>query len=115
MPHFVIDCSQHILELKDPDEIILEVHSAANNTGLFEETDIKVRLNPFKEHYLVGGKRENFIHVFANVMQGRNTKQKANLSKQIVVVLKKMFPEIPFIAVNIRDFEKATYCNKDMV
>ncbi|OUR93877.1 5-carboxymethyl-2-hydroxymuconate isomerase [Flavobacteriales bacterium 34_180_T64] len=115
MPHFVIDCSQHILELKDPNSIILEVHSAASNTGLFDEPDIKVRLNPFKEHYLVGGKQDDFIHVFADVMEGRDTKQKANLSKQIVVALKRMFPKIPFIAVNVRDFEKATYCNKSMV
>ena len=115
MPHFVIDCSKHILELKAPSEIVLEVHSAANNTGLFNESDIKVRLNPFKEHYLVGGKQEDFIHVFADVMEGRNTDQKANLSKQIVITLKRMFPKIPFIAVNVRDFEKATYCNKNMV
>ncbi len=115
MPHFVIDCSQHILELKDPNLIVSEVHSAANNTGLFEESDIKVRLNPFKNHYLVGGKQGDFIHVFANIMEGRSTEQKANLSKQIVVTLKALFPQIPFIAVNVRDFEKSTYCNKSMV
>ena len=115
MPHFVIDCSQHILELESPGKILQEVHQAANNSGLFEEADIKVRLNPFKEHYLVGGKEEDFIHVFANVMEGRNTKQKAILSKEITLKLKAMFPTIPFIAINIRDFEKSTYCNKSMI
>ncbi len=115
MPHFVVDCSQHILDLKEPEKITQEIHLTANETGLFDEADIKVRLNPFKEHFLVGGKQEDFIHVFANIMEGRTTEQKANLSNKIVKSLKAIFPEVPFIAINIRDFEKATYCNKSMV
>lgn len=115
MPHFVIDCSEPILTLQDPKKIIQHVHIAANETGLFDESDIKVRLNPFNDNYLVGGKPEDFIHVFANIMEGRTTEQKAKLSQKIVSVLKRMFPNIPFIAINIRDFEKATYCNRSMI
>jgi len=115
MPHFVIDCSKQILDLQEPNTVLLAVHNAAVNTNLFDEADIKVRINPFEKDYLVGGKQDNFIHVFANIMQGRTTEQKANLSKQIVTILKDMFPEIPFIAINVNDFEKATYCNKNMV
>jgi 5-carboxymethyl-2-hydroxymuconate isomerase len=115
MPHFVIDCSENILSLQQPEKIVLEVHRAATDTGLFDELDIKVRLNPFKEHYLVGGKQGDFIHVFANIMEGRTTSQKSNLSKSIVAKLNTMFPQVEFIAININDFEKATYCNKNMV
>lgn len=115
MPHFVIDCSSDILDLENPKTILEKLHLAATNSGLFDEVDIKVRLNPFKDSYIVGGKTESFIHVFANIMEGRTTKQKANLSKAIVSTLKALFPNIPFIAINIRDFEKATYCNKTMV
>ena len=115
MPHFVIDCSENILNLQQPEKIILEVHQAAASTRLFDEPDIKVRLNPFKEHYLVGGKQGEFIHVFGNIMEGRSTNQKADLSKNIVKKLKEMFPSVKFIAINIDDFEKATYCNKAMV
>jgi len=115
MPHFVIDCSSNILDIENPKTILDKLHVTATNTGLFDEADIKVRLNPFKDNYIVGGKKESFIHVFANIMEGRTTKQKANLSKNIVTVLKTMFPNIPFIAINIRDFEKATYCNKSMI
>lgn len=115
MPHFVIDCSKDILNLQDPNSVLLQVHNDANDSGLFEEDDIKVRLNPFTGNYLVGGKETSFIHVFSNIMEGRTTEQKAKLSKQIVTGLKAMFPNIPFIAINIRDFEKATYCNKSMI
>ena len=115
MPHFVIDCSKDILEVQDPESVLLQVHNDATNSELFEEADIKVRLNPFKDNYLVGGKETSFIHVFANIMEGRSTEQKAKLSKQIVTGLKAMFPNIPFIAINVRDIEKATYCNKSMI
>ncbi len=115
MPHFVIDCSEPILDLLDPEILLQEVHKTAVASTLFDEADIKVRLNPFKEHYIVGGKKDNFIHVFANIMEGRTTEQKANLSKLIVSKLKGFFPEVPIISINIRDFEKATYCNKTMV
>ena len=115
MPHFVIDCSENILNLQQPEKIMQEVHRTACNTNLFDEADVKVRLNPFKENYLVGGKKENFIHVFANIMEGRSTEQKANLSKQIISQLNVLFPNVPFVAINIRDFEKATYCNKSMI
>jgi len=115
MPHFVIDCSESITEIQRSNDILQAVHKVACSSGLFDEADIKVRLNSFDKDYLVGGKQKDFIHVFANVMEGRTTEQKANLSKQIVTKLKLMFPNIPFIAINIRDFEKATYCNKTMV
>ena len=115
MPHFVVDCSSDILDMENFKTILDKLHMAATNSGLFDEADIKIRLNPYRENYIVGGKMESFIHVFANIMEGRTTEQKALLSKTIVRVLKDMFPNIPFIAINIRDFEKATYCNKTMI
>lgn len=115
MPHFVIDCSENILKLNAPENTLQEVHKTAVASGLFDEGDIKVRLNPFKKDYLVGGKQEDYIHVFANIMEGRTTEQKSELSMQIIKTLKAMFKNVPFIAINIRDFEKATYCNKSMV
>lgn len=114
MPHFVIDCSEQIIKLKSPQEIIQKVYDTAESTGLFLPEEIKVRINPF-EYYTTGNTNDNFIHVFANIMQGRNTEQKAELSKRIVTELKAMLPEVPIISINIRDFERATYCNKEMV
>lgn len=114
MPHFVIDCSEQIIKLKTPENIMQKVYDAAVSTGLFAPDDIKVRINPF-QYYTVGNSKANFIHVFANIMEGRNTEQKTKLSKRIVTELKAMFPEVPIISINVRDFEKATYCNKSMV
>jgi len=114
MPHFVIECSENIIKLKSPQEIIQAVYNIAEATGLFAVGDIKVRINPYV-HFTVGGTANDFIHVFGHIMQGRNTEQKANLSRQIITKLKSMFPDVPVISMNVIDFEKATYCNKTMV
>lgn len=114
MPHFVIDCSENIIALKSPKEIIQKVYDTAESTALFDKGDIKVRINLFK-YYNTGNSKNDFIHIFANIMEGRTVTQKSNLSKRIVRELKLMFPNIPIISINIRDFEKATYCNKTMV
>ncbi len=115
MPHFVIDCTEKITEIQKSELLLMTIHSVAVESGLFNESDIKVRLNPYDKDYLVGGKQDDFIHVFAHVMQGRTTEQKAHLSKQIVKKLKELFPSVPFIAMNVVDFEKATYYNKSMI
>ena len=114
MPHFVIDCSENVLKIKDPNLIMQVVHDTAEASGLFDKGDIKVRLNPF-QYYNLGNSKDDFIHIFANIMEGRNTLQKAELSKKIVSSLKSIFPNVPIISMNIRDFEKSTYCNKSMV
>jgi 5-carboxymethyl-2-hydroxymuconate isomerase len=114
MPHFVIDCSKNILNLKSPEEIMQAVYDTAEATNLFHVGDIKVRINPF-QYYNIGNTTDYFIHIFANIMEGRTTVQKSDLSNKIIGQLKIMFPEVPILSINIRDFEKATYCNKSMV
>ena len=114
MPHFVMDCSESVRKSHDEEFIIQQIHFAANSTGLFDEGDIKVRLNLFQK-YSVGNKREDFIHVFAHIMQGRTNEQKTYLSQIIVAKLVALFPGFPNIAVNISHFEKATYCNRSML
>ena len=114
MPHFILDCTERILEIQDPQKVIEAVFETAYETGLFGRNDIKVRLNPFK-HSLVQSGDADFIHVFGNIMEGRTDAQKANLSKMIVSKLNALFPEVPIISINIRDFEKASYFNKSML
>ena len=114
MPHFVVDCSESILSTQNEQVINEQVHLAANSTMLFEESDIKVRINPFKT-YIVGNKKKDFIHVFASIMSGRTTQQKADLSKVVVAKLCEMFPDVESIAMNISEFDKATYYNRAML
>ena len=114
MPHFVIDCSEEIIRQKSAEEIMNIVFGMAEASGLFAPNDVKVRLRPF-QYYKLGENKQNFIHIFAYIIQGRNTEQKANLSKQIISRLTERLPDVSFISMNIEDFEKATYCNKALI
>jgi len=114
MPHFIIDCSDNIIQQKSPDEIMQAVYEVAEATGLFAANDIKVRLRPY-QYFRLGEGKQDFIHIFGNIMEGRSTEQKANLSRQIMARLNEMFPDISILSMNIREFEKSTYSNKALI
>ena len=114
MPHFVIECSEDITNIKSPQEIMQAIYEVAESTQLFAENDIKVRINPYT-HFKVGADKDNFIHIFGYIMEGRTTEQKANLSKKIITKLNEIFPGISILSINISEFEKATYCNKALI
>jgi 5-carboxymethyl-2-hydroxymuconate isomerase len=114
MPHFIIDCSENILQQKTPDEIMQAVYEAAEASGLFAANDIKVRLRPY-HYFTLGEGKQDFLHVFGNIMEGRSTDQKADLSRRVIERLNEMFPGISILSMNIREFEKATYSNKALI
>ncbi|PWB22951.1 5-carboxymethyl-2-hydroxymuconate Delta-isomerase [Flavobacterium sp. HTF] len=114
MPHFIIDCSENVVRIKSADDIMKEVFDAAFSTGLFTASEIKVRINPFA-FYNNGNTLNDFIHVFAYIMEGRTDDQKGNLSKEIVSKLASILPEVPVISINIQDFEKSNYFNRAML
>jgi 5-carboxymethyl-2-hydroxymuconate isomerase len=114
MPHFIIDCSQDILQLRTPEELMDALYEVADATGLFAPNDIKVRLQPY-QYYRLGTGKKNFLHVFGYIMEGRTKKQKAHLSRQISTRLSELLTDISFLSVNINDFEAATYSNKALI
>jgi 5-carboxymethyl-2-hydroxymuconate isomerase len=114
MPHFLVDCSESIFILHSEEEIIEQVHSAAQSTELFNENDIKVRVNAYKK-YSTGNKIEDFIHVFSHIMEGRSDEQKYNLSRKIVEGLAALFPAVPNVGANVVELEKANYFNRNML
>jgi len=114
MPHFIIDCSEDILQLRTPEELMNALYEAADATGLFAPNDIKVRLQPY-QYYRLGIHKKNFLHVFGYIMEGCTTEQKARLSRQICNKLSELLADISFLSVNINDFEAATYSNKALI
>lgn len=111
MPHFIIDCNATLLEQQTPEHLMQTVHDCALKSGLFDPDAIKVRINPYT-HYLTSGRDDDFLHIFGNIMEGRNVDQKHALSESMITTLKPLFPDIPVLTINIREFEKATYYNQ---
>lgn len=114
MPHFIIDCSANILAKVQEQQILTTVFDAARSSGLFEEADIKVRVNPYVR-YEVGGKPTDFIHVFSYILEGRNDKEKSDLSQLIVRSLVNVFPDVEFVASSIDEFTKVGYSNRHLL
>ena len=110
MPHFVIDCSNGILQNVSAEEIIDNVHASAEGAGLFRKGDVKVRIVSFNK-FTSGGTQKDFLHITADIMGGRTTVQKASLSKGIIQNLAPLLPDVKLISIDIRDINPDTYTN----
>ena len=96
------------------EDILEAVHNTTYDSGLFAKEDIKVRVNPYVR-FDMGGTKDDFIHVFSYILEGRTEEQKAALSRSVVELLTNMFPNVTFIAMNVDEFAKANYCNKQLL
>jgi len=61
MPHFIIDCSANILAKVKEQQILTTVFDATRSSGLFEEADIKVRVNPYVRDEVGGSQQTLFM------------------------------------------------------
>lgn len=114
MPHFIVDCSPQVLALQPAENILREVHAVAEEAEIFNLADIKVRIRSFANYSVAGGNDE-FIHVFAYIMQGRTVEQRSALSRAVVGRLMALLPDVPVVSMNVSEFEKATYCNRRLL
>jgi 5-carboxymethyl-2-hydroxymuconate isomerase len=114
MSYFIIECSENILQIKAPEEILNTVYETAETSGLFADEDIRVRLNPYSYDRL-GKSKSDFVHVFVNIMEGRDVEQKALLLKNVILALSQLLPEVSIVSMNIREFDLNTYSNKALV
>lgn len=114
MPHFIIECSENVLEISSAENIMETVYSVAESSGLFAKGDIKVRIAPYSLYKLAEGKH-HFLHVFAYIMEGRTQEQKKVLSERIIEQLNLLLPELSVLSMNISDFELIGYCNKSLI
>ncbi|NKF50306.1 hypothetical protein G3R49_06930 [Shewanella sp. WXL01] len=73
MPHFVIEISENLLEQPPPVSVVELVYQGAVESELFNESDVKVRLTPYR-HFLIGplsdNKGDSFIHINDMIIEG---------------------------------------------
>jgi len=112
MPQFIIHCAEGVLCQRTSHQIMQAVYEVAEASGLFAPNDIKVRIQPFT-HYKLPQTQDNFLHVFGYIMEGRSSEQKAVLSRGIISKLNDLLPTLSSLSMNVSEFEKASYTNKD--
>ena len=74
MPHFIIECSNNVIELQDPQEIVQAVFDKAQASTLFAAEGpggIKVRIKNYA-HYTTVNSQADFIHVFGHIMDPKH-------------------------------------------
>jgi len=111
MPHFIVDCSQNINRLTNPAHLVSAVHDAADESGLFDAGDTKVRCN-FYDAYTVGGTSEDFVHVIGYLLSGRSDEQKRQLAARVVSRLMVLLPTVDTLSIDLRDIERTGYANR---
>ena len=111
MPHCVIECSRSLLGPITGDELVGLVHDTAMASGLFEVGDVKVRLSVY-DHFTVGGKNADFVHLIFYVLAGRSDEQKRELSKTVVRALLERLPEVPSLSMDVRDMRREAFSNR---
>ena len=114
MPHIVFECSEELLDVHPAEKIMKTVHATVLASNLFDEGAIKIRINTYA-HYLMGGQRDAYIHLFANIMPGRTVEQRAQLSKAVVAKLAEMFPDVKHITMTIDEIDKSVFFNAKML
>lgn len=111
MPHCLVECARSLEKLLAADELVALVHDAAMGTGLFKEGEVKVRLSLY-DHYSVGGRQSDFVHVIFYLLAGRTDEQKKALSMAIVRALVERLPEIESISLDVRDMRREAFSNR---
>jgi 5-carboxymethyl-2-hydroxymuconate isomerase len=111
MPHCVIECPASIEDKVNLDVLVRVVHDAADATRLFSAGDVKSRLMLYR-HDLVGGIKDDYVHVTVALLSGRSISQKKSLSDAVARSICDLLPTVHFISVDVRDICAETYSNR---
>jgi 5-carboxymethyl-2-hydroxymuconate isomerase len=114
MPQVRLEYSSNLDTQFTPERTLLRLNEALIDSGLFKEVDIKSRLIRC-EHFLIGRSTEDhaFVHLQIIILSGRNTATKADLSAQMLIVLRDCFEPLAGVqtqlGVQILDNERESY------
>jgi 5-carboxymethyl-2-hydroxymuconate isomerase len=98
MPHFVVDCSQAVLDNVSPDNLVRLIDATASSSGLFRSYDtVKVRIQPF-DHFSEAGSATDFIHVIA-YLTGMSPNDSSNLADSVIAAVKEQAPGVPLVTM----------------
>lgn len=116
MPHIIIETNNSLLEKIDPQKLCDVVHQAATDTQLFADSvgGIKVRVQGYS-FYNNDHSKQDFVHCFAHILEGRTPEQKKSLSLAITNAVNKLTAETFIISTQICEMEKDSYTNKKML
>jgi 5-carboxymethyl-2-hydroxymuconate isomerase len=108
MPHLVVEYSEGALGEIPASVLMQRLHDTAGQTGVMAADDIKVRVRGFGD-FLVGGKRDSFVHLSVYLLAGRPPAQKRSLSVALRQTMVDLLPHVISLSVDIRDMDPDAY------
>jgi len=108
VPHIIIEYAEELFEGIEIQPLLEVIHRSIADSGLFEESHIKIRAYPFKE-FTNAGKRAPYIHVQARIKSGRDASNKKALGEEILVGFKTLNIQASVITVEIIDMDRESY------
>jgi len=106
MPNLVLEYSNSVDERVNVQSLLEDLHQAMIESGLFETSSVKSRALRC-HHWLVGdeGDSVDFIHINFDLLAGRSTEQKRELSRSLMNVLQQQASHVQSLTINIRDMD----------
>jgi len=108
MPHLIIEYPQDCVADEQIESLLDEVHRAALQSGLFDESHIRLCAIPLI-HYRSGGQRKPFIHVQCGIHSGRTGEQKRRLSEAILAAIRGHALPVAVITVEVVEMDRTSY------
>lgn len=110
MPNLVLEYSNSVDERVNVQGLLEDLHQVVMECGLFDIPSIKSRA--LRCHlWLVGDEADSvdFIHISFEMLDGRTSEQKRELSRQLMDVLVAQASHVRSLTVNIRDMDRACF------
>ncbi|WP_076409399.1 5-carboxymethyl-2-hydroxymuconate Delta-isomerase [Shewanella sp. UCD-KL12] len=114
MPHCVIECPIELKSVVDFNLLVSAVHEAAVSSNLFEQGDVKARLN-VAEYYVVGGIKAPYVHTLVHLLSGRTEAQKKRLADSVTKAVCELLPSVRMVSTEVRDIPKLAYSNRGAI
>ncbi|RJX64830.1 5-carboxymethyl-2-hydroxymuconate isomerase [Vibrio sinensis] len=110
MPNLVMEYSNSVDERVNVQGLLEDLHHVVLRSELFDCASVKSRALRC-HHWLVGeeGDSVDFIHISFELLSGRSSEQKRELSRQLMNVLQEQAGHVRSLTINIRDMDKESF------
>jgi len=110
MPNLVLEYTNSVDERVNIQGLLEDLHQVTLECGLFQVNDVKSRALR-SHHWLIGELEDSvdFIHITFELLEGRTSQQKQQLSDALMAVLQQQASEVKSLTVNMRDMDRDSF------
>ena len=108
MPHIIIEYAEDVISQEGAKLLVDTVFVAAEESGMFEPLNIKVRAIPVAV-YRLGISGEGFIHVQCRIHIGRAVETKKMLTDLVIKSLRSLSIDVAVMTAEVVDMDRESY------